>query len=180
MADATYSVKVSSEDQERLKALVNESGLNQKDFFVQLLSIYELQKARENTPIMASDIDELETLTRRINSIFINVAERIETQQRDFTAQVEQVKEASAGTIELLQKRINEQETERQQANELTYTYLQEKEQAEQQANDLRSHIIELESALTDKQALIDELKNTMKTHIKISALLEQLESRTT
>lgn len=160
MPDITYSVKVSEQDQERLKTLVNESGLNNKDFFINLLSIYEIQKAKEITPILTADIEELETLTRRINSIFANASERINTLQRESTEERERQAETNQSTIALLQQRINGLEQDRLHDEERIQGFIDDKEQAEQRASELQNRIKEFEQAATDKQLLIEEYKS--------------------
>jgi len=168
MADTTYSVKISEEDQERLKALVNESGFSNKDFLIHLLSIYELQKAMETTPILTADIKELETLTHRINAIFVNISERIATLQHDSAEQLKQARETSAGTIGVLQQRIKDLEQERAETETRVQASITEQAQAEQQTASLRQRVKELEAAANDKQALIEEYKNKLDTQMSI------------
>jgi len=160
MADITYSVKVSEEVQERLKTLVNDSGLNNKDFFINLLSIYETQKAKEITPVLAADIEEMESLTRRINGIFVNVSERLNTIQQQNADQLRQTQDNSNGTIELLQQRIKSLEQDRAEDESRLQTFIDEKEQAETRAAELQASIKMLEESATDKQALIEEYQN--------------------
>lgn len=160
MPDITYSVKVSEQDQDRLKALVNESGLNNKDFFINLLSIYEIQKAKETTPILTADIEELETLTRRINGIFVNASERINTLQREGTEERERQAETSQSTIALLQQRIDGMKQDSLHDEERIQGFIQDKERAEQHAAELQSRIKEFEQAAKDKQLLIEEYKS--------------------
>lgn len=169
MADSTtYSVKVSDETQEKLKILVEQSGLNNKEFFTTLLSMYELQQTRTNTPILSQDIDELETLTKRINSIFVNVGERFNTLQKINTETLEQSKATNNSTIELLQQRIKTLETDRLDDEDRIKLFISDKERAEQQNVDLQSRIKELEQATEDKQALINEYKEKLDTQTGI------------
>jgi len=160
MADNTYSVKVNEETQERLRASLEASGLNNKDFFVHLLSVYELQKSKEAAPILAADIDELEALTRRVNTIFINIAERINTVRDEGAERLRKAQADSSGTIELLRRSIQGFEDGRLRDEERIQQHIQDKERAEQKAVGLESRVSTLEQAAVDKQALILEYKS--------------------
>jgi len=168
MADTTYSVKISEEDQERLKNLVGESGMSSKEFFTNLLSIYELQRAKELAPIITADVEELETLTRRINGIFVNVAERVNTLQRDTAEQMRQAQDTNTGTIELLQQRISGLEEERLQDEQRIQGFISDKELAESRTDELQHRIKDMEAAAVDKQALIDQYKEKLDTQTGI------------
>jgi len=159
MADNTYSVKVNDETQERLRASLEASGLNNKDFFVHLLSVYELQKSKEATPILAADIDELGALSRRINAIFVNIAERINTVRDEGAERLQQAQAASSGMIVSLRRSIQGLEEGRLRDEERVQQHAQGKELAEQRAAGLKSRADALEQAAADKQALILEYK---------------------
>jgi len=168
MADTTYSVRISDEEQERLKNLVSESGLSNKEFFTNLLSTYELQRAKETAPIISADIEELETLTRRINGIFVNVAERLSTLQRDTAEQMNQAQESNASTIELLHQRINDLEQDRLEDEQRIQGFIADKEQAESRVGELQQRLKEMEAATADKQALIVEYIAKLDTQTSI------------
>ena len=74
----TWAVKIEEEEKERLSQLIEQSGLTSKDFLGTMMTAYELSKAKDNMPLLTQDIDELQRITTRINSIFVNVGERIQ------------------------------------------------------------------------------------------------------
>ncbi|WP_392486453.1 hypothetical protein ACER0A_006595 [Haloimpatiens sp. FM7315] len=78
MADVTFGVKVNQELKEKLTSLMRTSGLQGKDFMQNLINIYETEKLKDSVPEVAQDINELQYLTSRINSIYINLAHRID------------------------------------------------------------------------------------------------------
>lgn len=80
--DTTWSVRIPEELKEKLSLLISESGQNSKDFINQLVQLYSLKETARNHPIINMDIEELTQLTGRINSIFINIFERINSFQR--------------------------------------------------------------------------------------------------
>lgn len=155
----TWSVKVNEETQERLRGLVEESGFNNREFFVNLLSMYEIQRAKEITPILTADIEELETLTRRINSIFANASERINTLQREANKENEKQAETNQSTIELLQQRIDGMKQDSLHDEERIHLFIQDKETAESKTDELLQQAKQLENTISDKTALIEEYK---------------------
>ena len=164
MADITYSFKTDEETRERIKQLIEESGISGKDFFGNLLSAYELEKVKEGSPLLTADIDELESLTKRINAIFINIGERVNTLQATHAEQLRQSQESGNSTIELLQQRIKSLEIERLQDEERIQSFIEDKEQVESQASGLHSRINELEETIQDKNSLIGEYKEKLDT----------------
>lgn len=162
MADITYSFKTDEETKERIKQLIEESGISGKDFFGNLLSVYELEKVKSGIPLLSADIGELESLTKRINAIFINIGERVNTLQTECAEQVRQSKENSNSTIELLQQRIRSLENDRLHDEERIQLFVADKEQAEGQASGLQSRISELDETIKDKNSLIGEYKEKL------------------
>jgi chromosome segregation ATPase len=75
----TWSAKIEETQKEKLQQLIEQSGLNVKDFLGDMILNYELNNAKVHVKDVAQDITELQQLTTRINNIFINVAERIES-----------------------------------------------------------------------------------------------------
>lgn len=80
--DATWSVRMPEEMKEKISAMINESGLNAKDFINQIIQTYEMKTARKLQPVMEADIEELSLLTGRVHNIFINICERITSFQQ--------------------------------------------------------------------------------------------------
>ena len=168
----TYSVKISADDQSKLKRFVEESGLSNKDFFAQLLSCYELNQVKAATPIIGADVDELETLTRRINNIIIGISERIHTLELEANDKVRQAQESNAATIKLLEKRLTELEQAHQDEDANLQSALSDKAAAERMVAGLNQRVAELEAVLSDKQALID-------AQTSIVSLIERLQPAT-
>ncbi|WP_102400608.1 hypothetical protein [Haloimpatiens massiliensis] len=78
MADVTFGVKVNEELKQKLTKIIKDSGMQGKDFMQNLVNIYEMENTKKSTPEVAQDIVELQYLTSRINSIYINLAHRID------------------------------------------------------------------------------------------------------
>jgi hypothetical protein len=75
----TWGVKVSDEVREKIKNAMEASGLQGKEFMESMVSLYEANMMKDSQPILAQDISELETITRRIISMYVGLGERIKT-----------------------------------------------------------------------------------------------------
>ena len=107
MADVTWGVKVSEELKQQITELVDKEGIQSKDFIQQMVNTYTLEKVKQSIPAMAEDLKELQTLTQRINNIYLNLGYRIEniskTQREEFTGAL-----ATKDTIiQGLQEKVN-------------------------------------------------------------------------
>lgn len=80
--DTTWSVRMPDEMKEKMSAIINESGLNAKEFISQIIQAYELKAIKKLQPVMDADIEELSLLTGRVNNLFINLCERITSFQQ--------------------------------------------------------------------------------------------------
>jgi predicted DNA-binding protein len=57
--DATWSVRITEELNERLSSLISDSGLNSKDFINQLIQSYELKDAARLQLLSSIYVEEL-------------------------------------------------------------------------------------------------------------------------
>lgn len=111
MADVTFGVKVSEEMKNELSLLMKEHTLSGKEFMSMLLASYQLDKARENSSLYESDIVELQNLTKRIHSIFINMTEKSKLNYKEEQEALQKVIEAQKEEKEqLLQKNQQSEE----------------------------------------------------------------------
>ncbi|GCD13106.1 hypothetical protein [Clostridium tagluense] len=74
-----FSVRMETDDKEKLIELIQESGKSSKEFMGILMGAYELNKVKMDIPEVAEDINHLEALTNQINNIYVNMAKRIQT-----------------------------------------------------------------------------------------------------
>lgn len=117
MSDSTWSAKASDETKEQLAKLLEQSGIDtQKAFLEDMAKVYELHQAKSMVPILGADLDELQQLTNRINSIFVGIGERINTlvTTKEQDHQVDLTKKQ--GIIDTLQGRIDQIVLERDEA----------------------------------------------------------------
>lgn len=80
--DSTWSVRISDDLKEKITNIVTESGLNTKDFLANIIQSYELKIAGTEQTLFEPDIDELRSITGRMNNIYVNILERMGNFQR--------------------------------------------------------------------------------------------------
>lgn len=94
MSDVTFGVKVSEEMKNELSQLMKEHALSGKEFMSMLLASYRLDQAKDETTLFESDIIELQNLTKRIQSIFLNMTEKSKLTYKEEQNALEKVIEA--------------------------------------------------------------------------------------
>lgn len=192
MADITWGVKMSEEQKERLNELIEQSGLTAKEFMVEIMQIYELQKVKESVPEVTQDIGELQKLLQRIGSIYINIGERIHTlirskeaayeklltekddvlaEQRENTCQLTEA-------IEQLEAQTNELQEQKNILTEECETI--KKEMAEKEAR-LKEIIASNKALLAEYQekntALTETIKNMREDLEKVNSIKDKAEN---
>lgn len=79
MGTETWSLKLDAELKEKLQTIIKSDFDSSMDFVQELVYMYEVHKLKEAEYILSTEAAELESLTKRINRIFINANERINT-----------------------------------------------------------------------------------------------------
>jgi chromosome segregation ATPase len=104
----TWSVKMTDTLKEKIAGSLQQSGLTGKEFMEVLLNTYE--QVKKDRPEITPDLDELETLTKRICAIYVNVRERITTLLNDKDNSYKALVAEKTDLARTLQKRITELE----------------------------------------------------------------------
>jgi len=104
----TWSVKMTDTLKEKIAGSLQESGLTGKEFMEVLLNTYE--QVKKDRPEIKPDLDELETITKRICAIYVNVGERITTLLNEKDNSYKAIVEEKTDLARTLQKRITELE----------------------------------------------------------------------
>lgn len=159
----TWAVKIDEEEKERLSGLIEQSGLSAKDFLTSMVSVYELTKAKDNIPLLSEDINELQRITTRMNTIYTNIGERIQSlldsKEQEYKKQIEE----KQTTIKILNEKNIELNTTKEE-NKTKILILQEK------IDELQKQLINEQELKKTSQNLIDEYKqkvNTIETEIQ-------------
>ena len=168
MSDVTFGVKVSEEMKAELSQLMKDHALSGKEFMSMLLASYRLDQAKEETQLFEGDIIELQNLTKRIQSIFLNMTEKSRLNQQEEQQALEKViesqqleKERLIKDQEALQKKLEEAKVREHD--------LMEKERALQKStNDHEKEILTLKR----------QLENNTLLHKKFEEEVKQLSSK--
>ncbi len=147
-----FSVRMETEDKEKLMELIQESGKSSKEFMGILMGAYELNKVKIDIPEVAEDINHLEALTNQINNIYVNMAKRIQTIDAAKTLQFNK-------DVEIYKSKIESLKAENQELNidkESMATTLQG---AFNISDELKKQVKQLSEITDSNKALIQEYK---------------------
>ncbi len=76
MSDVTFGVKVTEEIKNELSELMKTKALSGKEFMQLLLTTYKTEEAKQEDPLLESDLSELQMLLQRIQNLYLNMNER--------------------------------------------------------------------------------------------------------
>lgn len=151
MADVTFGVKVPEEMKNELAEIMKSTQLTGKEFMGLLLTTYKLEQKKQAEDLLVKDIDELQRLLQRIQTMYLNVSERVGLIVEERIGEVEAVvvqkeeeKEALIKEKSLLEEKIN--------------NLLKEKEEA-------KDRYVALEKAYSELEEQIGEQKIQIKQH---------------
>jgi len=83
-----FSVRMESEDKEKLLKMIQESNIgSSKEFMSVLMSAYELNKVKVEIPEASESIKKVEQLTQLINDNFVNMSKHIRTTKESMNLQ---------------------------------------------------------------------------------------------
>lgn len=113
----TYSVRISDEEKEKVQSLIEEAGITSREFFENLVGMYQLHKAKDITKTGTEDIEELQNHIKRIYEIYTNLLERNvniqDMKEKEYTELLSKEREKTSKqeeTIKDLKVKLKEQE----------------------------------------------------------------------
>lgn len=168
MSDVTFGVKVSEEMKNELSLLMKEHALSGKEFMSMLLASYRLDQAKDEAKLYESDIIELQSLTKRINSIFLNMTEKSKLNHKEEQEALEQVIETQKVEKEKL---LEDYESLKKQLEEA---------KAKELEGQKREEALKKEIEKIQKEAKIQktQLENNLLLHKKFEEEVEVLKER--
>jgi chromosome segregation ATPase len=152
MADTTWGVKVPEELKERLSKAMQDADLSGKEFVETLLQTYELNMVKQSQYVFSADIEELQALTGRINMIYVNLAERIETLTREKEAQFQVQIESKESVLRVFDSKNKE-------LQQIIDEMKKQKDELGAENIELVKRIQELEEIGGTNKALVQEYK---------------------
>ncbi|MBS5798992.1 hypothetical protein [Zhenhengia yiwuensis] len=151
MADVTFGVKVPEEMKNELAEIMKSTQLTGKEFMGLLLTTYKLEQKKQAEDLLVKDIDELQRLLQRIQTMYLNVSERVGLVVEERIGEVEAVvvqKEEEKETLikekSLLEEKINNLLKEKEEAKDLYVAlekaYSELEEQISEQKIQIKQH----------------------------------------
>lgn len=161
----TWGVKMPEELKDKMGEMLRDSGMQGKDFIEYLSTLYDSKMAKEKQPLLTQDIEEVETITRRILNIFVNVNERLSITMKDKDGQYESKLDQQQGIMNMLHVKVKEQENE-------IIGLRESNEQFKKVADEVNSDRVNLENNFVTQVNRLTELLESNK------ALIEEYRSK--
>lgn len=157
MSDKTFGVKVSEELNEKVKGMIDVSGLSSKEWFEKAVAIMDVQNLKEGSGDYKQDLSELELHTTRIYELVANMIKRAEYLKMDAVKELETKLESRELTITELQANVKKLTEDKKQLEE-------EYKQSEEDKKELSEQVESLRAANENNQALINQYKEKIDT----------------
>ena len=152
MADKTFGVKVSEELYDKVKMMIDASGISAKEWFEKAVALTEMNEIKQGATEYRQDLSELEVHTTRIYELVSNMI------QRSIFIKDHAVKEIS-DKLEQKEAIIGEYQKKAADAAEEAKIVKQKNEELEKEKEDLIKQLEEARSVNANNQLLIDEYK---------------------
>ncbi|PFP29358.1 hypothetical protein COJ96_10665 [Bacillus sp. AFS073361] len=152
MADKTFGVKVNEELYDKVKDMVEASGITSKEWFEKAVALTELNAIKQGATDYSQDLSELEVHTNRIYELISNMI------QRSIYIKDHAVKEY-ADKLEQRETIISEYQEKTTAAIDKAKVSDEAAKVLEKEKDDLTKQIDELRSVNHNNQLLIDEYK---------------------
>lgn len=158
MAQETWALKLDADLKEKVQEIIKSDFDSSKDFLEQLVSAYELNKLKHGENVLTAEVEELESLTRRINCIFINANAKINTMLQDKDTRAEQQQELKQKLIEQLQEDIAKLKHEKEEISNINDSLVISNQEYSQHINQLTKSASTLEDLVAEYKEKNDTL----------------------
>lgn len=157
MSDKTFGVKVSEEVYDRVKNMVEASGVSAKEWFEKAVALTAVQDLKDGSGDYKQDLSELELHTTRMYELVANMIQRANYLKDDAVKGLETKLESRELTITELQSNVKA-------LNEELKRVAEESKQSESDKQTLNEQVEGLRSVNDNNQALIQEYKEKIDT----------------
>lgn len=177
MADTTtWGVKVDQELKERINKLLEQSGLSGREFMAALVQTYEAKLVKEAVPVISSDLEEIQSIARRIVDAYINLGEKIVNLQKEKELEAQTAIKEKDSIISTLQNKINNLETSNAQLSDELQNLVNENNELSNKVNQLtevnqnmRALLAEYKDKNESMASLLDEYKKYKDDYVKLA-----------
>lgn len=181
MAQETWGLKLDADLKEKVQEIIKKDFDSSKEFMEQLVSMYELHELKQGENVLTSEVEELESLTRRINGIFINANAKINTMLHDKDMRADQQVELKQKLIERLQGDIVRVEQEKEEISSINDSLVNSNTEYTETVNQLIKSNQTLEDLVTEYKMKNDTLTGLLAEYKedreKNKSLQEQLQA---
>lgn len=153
MADKTFGVKVSEEIHDRVKEMIEASGISAKEWFEKAVAVTEMNAIKQGATDYSQDLSELEVHTTRIYELVANMVQRSIYIKDHAVKEISDKLEQREAIISEYQEKAKAAIEEAKQSKELA-------DSTEKEKQDLIKQLDELRSIHTNNQLLIDQYKD--------------------
>jgi chromosome segregation ATPase len=157
MSDKTFGVKVSEEVYDKVKNMVEASGISAKEWFEKAVALTAVQDLKDGSGDYKQDLSELEMHTTRVYELVANMIQRANYLKDDAVKGLETRLESKELTISELQGNVKS-------LNEELKRVAEESKQSEIETKALNEQVEGLRSTNDNNQALIQEYKEKIDT----------------
>jgi chromosome segregation ATPase len=164
MSDKTFGVKVSEELYDKVKGMIDVSGISSKDWFEKAVALAGVQNLKDGSGAYKQDLSELEVHTTRIYELVANMIQRADYMKMDAVKELEGKLESRELTITELQGTVKK-------VSEELKRFEEEFKQSEIHKKELSEQVESFRSANDNNRALIQEYKEKIDT---LSSLVNQ------
>ncbi|WP_052353847.1 coiled-coil domain-containing protein [Neobacillus jeddahensis] len=164
MSDKTFGVKVSEDLYERVKNIIEVSGISSKEWFEKAVAMSEIQNLKEGSGDYKQDLSELELHTKRIYELVANMIQRADYLKMDAVKELENKIESRDLTITEFQNNVKALKEQLSAAEEGF-------KQNEGEKTELSSQLEELRASNSTNLDLIKEYKEKVDT---LSSLINE------
>ncbi|MCB2300429.1 coiled-coil domain-containing protein [Clostridium tagluense] len=154
MADVnkTFGVKVPEVLHVEATELMKKLDLSGEGFLNELINVYKSEKAKEDVPIIAEDLRDLQAVQQRISGIYLNMAYKIENINKASEQNKQEELTKRDLTISDLQYKNNELSNSVEVLEGVFNTACEDK-------NKLNDTVNQLTNSINDKNLIVDEYK---------------------
>lgn len=155
--DSILSVRINEEVKEKFIKLAEEQGVNNKEFLDLIIKSYEINKATADVDFVRNDIEELQTIIKRVVDIYINIIDKSKLRTTElinnFNLTIGEEKERTEGyvlEISNMKKQLEELKNENKElktSNKELQTTLSKEKEAIKESREMNSI---LKEKLTD------------------------------
>lgn len=151
--DSILSVRINEEVKEKFIRFAEEQGVNNKEFLDLIIKNYEMNKASADVDFIRNDIEELQSIVKRVIDIYINIIDKNKIR-----------------TTEL----INNFNLSISEEKEKTEGFSREISDLKKQLEDLKNENKELKNSNKELQASVSKEKEDIKESREMNTILKE------